>query len=162
MNKRRERALEAFLFITFPIALFAGCTGLENTKNDVALSASDFEPVALGETMSGDGYVAQWDSPGFFRTVGIDDTVESSRMSQAKAADLNTSPAEREPLQSVFKFQTGEYRVRAADRKALLKHAQLLAANPGLLLSVIGYADRRGSASYNQTLSEKRAREVYT
>ena len=66
MNKRRERALEAFLYITFPIALFAGCSGLGNTKNDYALSTTDLGAAMIGEALPDDAYEGDWASPEYF------------------------------------------------------------------------------------------------
>jgi hypothetical protein len=40
MNKRQERALEVFLYVTFAIALFAG---VGNTKSDTSIFPVNFE-----------------------------------------------------------------------------------------------------------------------
>jgi outer membrane protein OmpA-like peptidoglycan-associated protein len=46
MNKRRERALEVFLYVTFAIALFAG---VGSTKSDTIFSSSDVVPTMMGK-----------------------------------------------------------------------------------------------------------------
>ena len=74
MNKRRERVLEAFLYITFPIALFAGCTGLGNTKNEYALSTTDSDSTMIGETLPGDFYDDYGTVPLYFGTFESDAT----------------------------------------------------------------------------------------
>lgn len=163
MNKRRERALEAFLYITFPIALFAGCSGLGNTKTDADLRAADSQSVRTQE----DRYIDDWRVPRYFGSFDSGKAVESSDVltGQDHASETGSSDAGRaaeiEPLQSVFNFRSNDYNVAPPDREMLAKHAEFLAANPRLLLSIIGYADSRGSARYNKRLSAKRAQQVY-
>lgn len=63
MNKRRERALEAFLYITFPIALFAGCTDPGNTKEAVSSSVNaEFSINAVYPAY--DVYEEEWSASG--------------------------------------------------------------------------------------------------
>ncbi|PJC02599.1 MAG: peptidoglycan-associated lipoprotein, partial [Gallionellales bacterium CG_4_9_14_0_8_um_filter_59_50] len=47
--------------------------------------------------------------------------------------------------------------VQAADRETILKHAQYLAAHPGVKVRVEGNADERGSSEYNLALGQRRA-----
>lgn len=159
MNKRRERALEVFLYITFPIALFAGCTGLGNKQNQVG---SPYEyPVSVygTEYSQDDTYDGDFPVGRFYNTSRSDNVAAPSKDSGKEAAA--TGLTENLPLQAVFNFKTGATRVKTSDLQVLSKHAKFLAAHPGLLLSVMGYGDRRGTADYKRHLSNKRAQQVY-
>lgn len=57
-------------------------------------------------------------------------------------------------------FNTDSADVRDADRPAVLRLARCLKADQAMKLAVIGTADERGSAQYNQELGEKRAMAV--
>jgi len=54
-------------------------------------------------------------------------------------------------------FDTGKYTLRAAAREKLARISGIVAAHPGLRLSVEGHTDSVGSDQFNQTLSEVRA-----
>ncbi|WP_455205311.1 OmpA family protein [Kaarinaea lacus] len=58
MDKRKEWALEAFLFITFPIALFAGCTGSSDFDQKAVDVDFFYEPVFKRSAVSPDSEVA--------------------------------------------------------------------------------------------------------
>jgi outer membrane protein OmpA-like peptidoglycan-associated protein len=57
-------------------------------------------------------------------------------------------------------FDTGKYNLRPAAREKLAKIAGIVLAHPDLRLEVEGHTDDRGSETYNQELSEKRALAV--
>ena len=54
-------------------------------------------------------------------------------------------------------FATGKYDLRPEARERLAKLSGIVAAHPGLNLSIEGYTDNVGSETFNQTLSEQRA-----
>jgi outer membrane protein OmpA-like peptidoglycan-associated protein len=62
-------------------------------------------------------------------------------------------------FQNVY-FETNKWNIRTEARAELDNLVQVLKENPGLKIEVAGHADQRGSASYNQWLSNKRANAV--
>lgn len=57
-------------------------------------------------------------------------------------------------------FDTDSSDIRAAERSKLQTVKQVMEANPGVVVEVLGYADRRASFEYNKELSLRRARAV--
>ena len=57
-----------------------------------------------------------------------------------------------------FEFDSSE--IRSEFRPVLRAHAEYLAANPTLSLTLEGHADERGSREYNIGLGERRAQAV--
>lgn len=69
-----------------------------------------------------------------------------------------------DPSSPVFKrviyFEYDSAEVVAEDRETVAAHAKLLAANPGVLVTLEGHADERGSREYNIGLGDRRAQAV--
>lgn len=57
-------------------------------------------------------------------------------------------------------FETNKWDVRTESRAELDKLVEIMKENPNLRIEVAGHADQRGSASYNQWLSNKRSNAV--
>ena len=57
-------------------------------------------------------------------------------------------------------FETNKWNVRTESRAELDNLVEILKSNPNLRIEVAGHADQRGSASYNQWLSNKRSNAV--
>jgi outer membrane protein OmpA-like peptidoglycan-associated protein len=57
-------------------------------------------------------------------------------------------------------FDTGKFTLRSAAREKLARVAGIVAAHPGLTLSVEGHTDSVGGEDYNQRLSEQRGAAV--
>jgi OOP family OmpA-OmpF porin len=57
-------------------------------------------------------------------------------------------------------FNTGESIIDPASYRFLDEVADILAQNPALKVEIQGHTDNRGSAAFNQKLSEKRANAV--
>jgi outer membrane protein OmpA-like peptidoglycan-associated protein len=57
-------------------------------------------------------------------------------------------------------FDTGKFTLRSAAREKLARVAGIVAAHPGLTLSVEGHTDSVGGEDYNQRLSEQRGEAV--
>jgi outer membrane protein OmpA-like peptidoglycan-associated protein len=57
-------------------------------------------------------------------------------------------------------FDTNKYTIRPADLAELQKAIQFVKEHPDVKIHLVGYTDDRGSAEYNQKLSEKRAESV--
>lgn len=73
-------------------------------------------------------------------------------------AELN-NPAS--PLyKRVVYFEYDSAEVAAADRETVAAHAKLLANNPGVVVTLEGHADERGSREYNIGLGDRRAQSV--
>ncbi|MFA7095142.1 MAG: peptidoglycan-associated lipoprotein Pal [Gammaproteobacteria bacterium] len=73
-------------------------------------------------------------------------------------AELN-NPAS--PLfKRVIYFEYDSDEVAAEDRETVAAHARLLAANPGVTVTLEGHADERGSREYNIGLGDRRAQAV--
>jgi OOP family OmpA-OmpF porin len=60
------------------------------------------------------------------------------------------------------KFDVGSTKISAQDQEELKKLAQTATGLTGYIIEVTGYADSRGSAAMNTTLSENRAKGVIT
>lgn len=63
-------------------------------------------------------------------------------------------------LQNIF-FDVDSYALHAKSRTELEKIRRFLEDNPGLRVEIGGHTDNSGSVTYNQQLSERRARSVY-
>ena len=67
--------------------------------------------------------------------------------------------AETYVIKPVF-FEFDSYAVQEEAKSSLKKLAQLLSKYPAATVEITGHSDAMGSAAYNETLSEKRARAV--
>jgi outer membrane protein OmpA-like peptidoglycan-associated protein len=63
-------------------------------------------------------------------------------------------------LRNIF-FETDSSRLLPESQAELNSLLDLLSRNPGLKIEISGHTDNSGGEAYNQTLSEKRAAEVY-
>ncbi len=73
-------------------------------------------------------------------------------------APIVNSPGNRESLVLYFPFNEAEVRGRAARQLAIV--AEILKADPSKTITVDGYADGVGSSSFNDRLSDLRAKNV--
>jgi len=64
--------------------------------------------------------------------------------------------------EATVKFDVGSTKISAQDQEELKKLAQTATGLTGYIIEVTGYADSRGSAAMNTTLSENRAKGVIT
>ena len=62
-------------------------------------------------------------------------------------------------LKNIF-FETDSYKLKDNSKVELQKLVEFLANNPSLRIEISGHTDNVGAASYNQTLSENRAKSV--
>jgi len=58
-------------------------------------------------------------------------------------------------------FKTDSYEIKSSSLPRIKKFAEYLKSHPDLKATIVGYTDSRGSAEYNQKLSENRAKAVY-
>jgi outer membrane protein OmpA-like peptidoglycan-associated protein len=70
------------------------------------------------------------------------------------------SDAEMRVMSQEIYFATNSAHLTTASRALLREKAVILVRNPGLTLTLTGHADARGTADYNQRLSERRAAAV--
>jgi len=73
------------------------------------------------------------------------------------AVDENGCPA---TVALDIQFENNSYKVKATSFANLDKYAAFLKKYPNYSAKIVGYTDSVGAASYNQRLSEKRAKEV--
>ena len=60
-------------------------------------------------------------------------------------------------LAAMIHFDYDQFSVRSADQQLLSRKADILRANPGLRIRIVGHADERGSDEYNLSLGMRRA-----
>lgn len=84
--------------------------------------------------------------------------MEEGKITRVTAEDMQSAFA-RGASVSLYgiRFDFDKASLRPESRAALDEIARLLGAQPGLRLKVVGHTDNRGSAEYNQDLSQRRA-----
>lgn len=80
--------------------------------------------------------------------------------SQKKAAQLDRTVSRTDQLETDIGFRTDDASIDAKSMPPLLKLGALAASMPDAKVRVAGYADPRGSDSYNEELSKRRAEAV--
>jgi outer membrane protein OmpA-like peptidoglycan-associated protein len=112
---------------------------------------------------TGREYAVNVSAPGFLfysATYQLPVGDDSSRVS----FDIPLSPikqGEAIVLNNVF-FEFNSYELMSKSKIELNKLVELLQKNPQISIEIGGHTDNQGSQSYNQTLSENRAKSVYT
>jgi outer membrane protein OmpA-like peptidoglycan-associated protein len=84
----------------------------------------------------------------------------SLAQSQAQGEELRRTLAAVDAVGMDVSFRTDDASIAVADMAPLLKLGALAAAVPDARLRVAGFADPRGPAAYNETLSQRRAEAV--
>jgi outer membrane protein OmpA-like peptidoglycan-associated protein len=69
------------------------------------------------------------------------------------------SPVKTGTLENVY-FEFNGHILNSEAQQALSRNLKILAANPGMTITISAYCDSRGPAQYNEALSRKRARSV--
>jgi len=81
---------------------------------------------------------------------------------EARVETVNNGEALMITFDSGILFATNSSTVSEASKSALRNFAASLNQNPDTNIKVIGHTDNTGSVDYNQILSEKRAKSVFT
>lgn len=130
------------LILSLLAALFLSACGSTPTENDADMAAPIDDP---------------------YGATGGGATDSASTMGASDAAAWAGSPLDNpnSPLSTrVIYFEFDSSDIRREFRPVLRAHAEYLAANPGLALTLEGHADERGSREYNIALGERRAEAV--
>jgi outer membrane protein OmpA-like peptidoglycan-associated protein len=160
-------------------ALLAGCAAFENpddaqaTGRGAALGA--VAGGVVGNLVAGSGNRARGTAIGAAIGAGLGGVAGSAMDGQRRAFERQLA-AERArndvevqqlrddvlllTISGQLQFETGSATVKPGLRQSLLRVADVLRANPGSYVSIIGHTDNVGSAAFNQALSERRAYAV--
>lgn len=137
------------------LALFAMITGC--AKQPGLTQATAPAPTGPATTLGAPGSVAvKADAP---QTAGRSIT-SSQRPSTTSAGSGRPTPAEfveHVGLQDIH-FDFDRYDLREGDRRILDRHAAWMKEHAGTLMLVEGHCDDRGTAEYNISLGERRAK----
>ncbi len=131
----------ALIMMIVTLAL-SGCSSTSKRDSDAAA----VEDRSATDTQSGMG--TETDT----QTHGIADSTDW----RGAPLDDPSSPLSVRTL--YFEYDSSE--VQAQYRSAVQAHAAYLAANPGVVVTLEGHADERGSREYNLALGERRANAV--
>jgi len=189
MNRRKERFIESFVFVMFPVALLVACT----TNGNDTLSSKERNILNYAEFANAEGIRKTSALPYGQSAISEDDAnIENLEWSVLKGDEdqyvmvapslhlaifkptengiennnavrvvkYNEKPAVSMPEKYIFRFDSNNYNVAAEEMDELKQHADFLLKNPNFTLTISGHTDQVGSESYNQKLSEQRAQFV--
>ena len=88
--------------------------------------------------------------------------LEETLPEETTVETINDGEALKVTFDSGILFATNSSTVSSASKSALRNLAQSLNQNPDTDIKIIGHTDSTGKVDYNQTLSEKRAKSVYS
>ena len=167
MNIRRERALETFLYITFPIALFIGCAGSSDFNASSGLPDFLPERFAVGQIIGGNGDSNQNEWLDIVSNALLPTQEQDSwpmlRNGNTLADAIVTSPdVSLTPSEYVLRFAPDEFKIATEDLQILRQHARFLARNSNLIVTITGFADSNiGRIGRHNILAQERAEQVF-
>ena len=136
-----------------------GLSGCESTGAKV-----DKAPAAVEDRSISAAEMAEMDAAREREAAEAEAEAEAARTRGiSDAQGFTGSPLEdpMSPLSTrVFYFEYDSFEVRPEYRSAVQAHAEYLASNPTLSVTLEGHADERGTREYNLALGEKRALEL--
>ena len=157
MTRRKERFVETFVTLMFPVALLVACTTdtpdehvVSNTTEHTTSNEFKNSMTRLGTHEATLKMINQPKS-----AITANEPKNKSEYQQvSQKLPLQT------PDKSVFLFAKNKTALDIQDLVFLKQHADFLIQHPQFTLTISGHSDRSGSAAYNQKLSEQRARIV--
>lgn len=190
MNKKTERMIDIFLYISVPVALIVGCVGpaerkVKNVPSDYKVQhnfkktnlTGKLESVTLleqGETNLiiqaqvkdkniADRVVTNHSS--LFAMQHSSNENHNNKIHRKSDSDLTANANEDErrllpPSQNIYYFDSEKCEIANSDYEQLKNHAEFLKNNPNLMITIGGYTDQSGTAEYNEKLSQRRAKAV--
>lgn len=190
MNKKTERLIDIFLYISIPAALIVGCVGPTERKiEDIpsehkvighfekTIQSDELETLTLLEQDEKNLIIqAKVKDKGIVNRVVTND-FSMTEMQQNNSSrtgvtsrrepgdDFTTNAIKDEglglpPLQNIYYFNSEKCEVANTDYEQLKNHAEFLKSNPNLMITIGGYTDPSGTNEYNEKLSQRRAKAV--
>ncbi len=126
------KQLSKLIVCLFPVLLFVGCAGEPPKEEEVTAEEVDTRPVA---------------PPPVEKVTEV--PVEEKAMT---LADLQAN--------NKIYFDYDRSEIKPEFRDIVMAHAEYLAANPGVRITIEGHCDERGTREYNIALGERRANAV--
>jgi outer membrane protein OmpA-like peptidoglycan-associated protein len=189
MNRRKERFIETFVTVMFPVALLVACTTNGNdTLGSKSSNVFNYAEIAnaegirktsalpFGETpMSEDDASIEnleWSilkgndnqyvmvSPSLHLAIFKPGDDNAEHNDAVQVVKYNEPPVSTMPEQYTYRFDSNEYNIAMEEMESLKQHAEFLLRNPNFTLTISGHTDHIGSQRYNQKLSEQRAQFV--
>lgn len=169
MNRKNLHRFENLIMITFPVVLFAGCAGSDIKPIDEEKSTASYSvytnPLPETELLEISTQIpAAYDmDPAIHDDTpsGISENDINTEEQVVASTDDNNGSTIEIPETSILYFATDDYQLLSEQQDALKQYVKFLIANPNITLVINGHADIRGTESYNQALSEKRAQSVH-
>ena len=169
MTTQKLRKIENLIILTFAVVLFAGCAGSD--VKPVLSEPTQLMPLEQDGKLveDSDGITNSEKLPVLSEDTGTDDSGDAQLSQQNEEKTNLTQLIESDakpvmqpiPDNKVYFFETDSSALSDSQKQELIKHADYLKATPAAVLVINGHADERGSEVYNQTLSEKRAKETF-
>jgi outer membrane protein OmpA-like peptidoglycan-associated protein len=159
-----------FRFSTLALtgALLAACASPQQTNTAVGTGVGAAAGAGLGRLIGGDRHGAivggalgaaaggltgyNWQS--IKQRLSGDTQGTGTQVTEQRDGSLKVN------IPSAISFDTNSFAIKPSFAPVLDRVSQTLAQSPELDVQVIGHTDSTGSASYNQTLSQKRAASV--
>lgn len=186
MNRRKERFIETFVMVMFPVALLVACTtnGSDSSVNTqhsaremttplsqadlTATSALPFGNTSPQQTpdqasvLSGEGQYVMV-SPSLHLAIykpSPSTSDDGQRIEPVQRVKFSDPGEMKKPEKYTFQFDSDDYNIAKQDLVQLKAHAEFLIKHPNISLTISGHTDHTGTAAHNQKLSEQRAQLV--
>jgi len=179
-NKAKiEKAIEVLVVLALPVALVVGCAGSGNVQpeltalEDISSIEQSYSMDELYPLFENEVNNLQANKTDIMKVEAKDlvtksgDIVVANTNTDALVEGANSSLAvieiiEMQPDYLVFNFDSDSDKVHGYDHYFLKQHAGYLNSNANLILKIRGHTDSRGSRTYNEKLSKRRAEMIKT
>lgn len=143
---------------TFCTLIIAALLGLGLSGCGSSGGTTQSSPAAIEDRSISEAEMAEMDA---LRALEAEEAARTSGINDTRGFAGSPLDDPMSPLSTrVIYFEYDSFEVRPEYRSALVAHAEYLAANPTLNVTLNGHADERGTREYNLALGEKRALEV--